>query len=98
MFTIFDRYILEYAIEKDIPTLGVCLSMQMTSCYKENIELIKNESSIEHFNLDDDLVHSVKIDKDSKLYQILNKDRIMVNSIHHYHGTENHIYKTVARA
>lgn len=97
-FTKFDRYILDYAIEKDIPTLGVCLSMQMMSCYKEEINLEKNDTDINHYQLDNDAVHSVKIDKDSRIYQILGKDNIMVNSIHHYHGLENHIYKAVAHA
>ena len=97
-FTPYDRYILDYAIEKDIPTLGVCLSMQMMSCYKEDIVLEKIDSNINHYDLENDLVHSVKIDKDSKLYNILGKEEIMVNSIHHYHGTNNHIYKTVAKA
>ena len=29
MFTSYDRFIYEYAVEKDIPTLGICLGMQM---------------------------------------------------------------------
>ena len=33
-FTPYDRYMLEVAIEKKIPTLGICLSMQMMSCYQ----------------------------------------------------------------
>ena len=95
-FTPFDQYILDYAIKKDIPTLGICLSMQMMSCYNEEIDIVKNDTEINHHQLDNDKVHSIKIAKNSKLYNILGKDEIMVNSIHNYHGTTNHIYKTVA--
>ena len=96
-FTPYDRYLLECAIKRKIPTLGVCLSMQMMSCYQENIHLEANETSINHFQEDDDtLTHKVYINKDSKLFEILDTDEIMVNSYHRYHATRNHIYKTVA--
>lgn len=98
-FTPFDRYILDYAIKKDIPTLGVCLSMQMMSCYLEDINLVKNETDINHNQEDsEEYSHNVKIDKNSKLYSILEQEEIMVNSFHNYHAEENHIYKTVAKA
>ena len=97
-FTPFDLYILDYAIKHDIPTLGVCLSMQMMSCYQEDIIIEKNNTNINHHQLDNDKVHSVKIDINSKLYNVLHKEEIVVNSIHNYHGTTNHIYKTVAYA
>lgn len=96
-FTPYDRYILNYAIEKKIPTLGACLSMQMMSCYEEEINLIRNESDINHNQKDfDNLTHKVTIKKDSRLYNILQKEEIVVNSFHNYHGTTNHIYKTTA--
>ena len=98
-FTPYDRYILDYAIKKDIPTLGICLSMQMMSCYKEDVRLEKNESNINHHQKEDDVFcHSIKINKNSKLYKILGKDEIEVNSFHYYHALENHIYKTVAKS
>lgn len=97
-FTPYDRYLLEYAIEKRIPTLAVCLSMQMMSCYEEDVKLEANDTWINHNQEDDDnsLSHKVKIDKDSKLYDILGEEEISVNSFHNYHVTSNHIYKTVA--
>ena len=96
-FTPYDRYILEYAIENKIPVLGICLGMQLMSCYDEDIKLEKNETNINHKQEDDFiLTHKVKIDKNSKLYQIIGKEEILVNSFHKYHATENHIYKTVA--
>ena len=97
-FTPFDRYILDYSIKKDVPTLGVCLSMQMMSCLEEDTVLEKIESNIDHHQVDNDQVHSVKIDKDSMLYSIIGKEEIVVNSIHHYKARDNHIYRTVAKS
>lgn len=96
--TPYDRYLLEVAIEKKIPVLAVCLGMQMMSCYGEEVKLESNESNILHNQENDDLslVHEVTILKNSKLYGILGKEKIMVNSFHNYHATSNHIYRTVA--
>lgn len=97
-FTPYDRYLLECAIEKQIPVLAVCLGMQMMSCYEEDVLLEANESESNHDqgNDDDLLLHLVRIDKNSKLYQILERDEILVNSFHNYHATANHIYRSVA--
>lgn len=98
-FTPYDRYMLECAIEKKIPTLGICLSMQMMSCYNEEVYLEKNDTEINHNQKNDDvLTHKVYIGEDSKLFQILGKTEIMVNSYHNYHATDNHIYKTIAKS
>lgn len=97
-FTPYDRYLLEIAIEKQIPVLAVCLGMQMMSCYHEEVSLKENESKIKHHQGNEDhlLTHDVVIQKDSKLYQIVGEDRIRVNSFHRYHATANSVYKTVA--
>lgn len=93
----YDRYVLKSAIERKMPVLGVCLGMQMMSCYDEDIKLAKNDTGFNHYQKSDDiLTHKVKIDKNSLLYEIIGKDEIMVNSFHNYHAIENHIYKTVA--
>ena len=47
-------------------------------------------------NDDLSLVHEVTILKNSKLYEIIGKEKIMVNSFHNYHATSNHVYRTVA--
>lgn len=96
-FTPYDRYILECAIEKKIPTLAVCLSMQMMSCYLEDVKLEANDTYINHNQKDYSLlIHKVKIKKNSKLYRILGKEEIMVNSFHNYHISSNNIYNSVA--
>lgn len=96
-FSPYDQYLLERCVERDIPVLAVCLGMQLMSCYKEEVSINKIESSINHSgSLDQQYVHKVKINKDSKLYNIIGKDEIMVNSFHSYCGNPNHIYKSVA--
>lgn len=95
--TPYDRYLLEIAIEKKIPVLAVCLGMQMMSCYEEEVKLEANESGVLHNQKDDlSLVHEVTISKNSRLYEIIGQESIMVNSFHNYHATSNHIYRTVA--
>lgn len=96
-FTPFDRYILERTIDRQIPTLGICLGMQMMSFYKEDeIKLEDNNTYINHKQeKDDELSHKVRINKNSKLYEILNKEEILVNSFHTKHVSENKFYNTV---
>lgn len=82
-FTPYDRYLLERAIDKKIPVLGICLGMQMISCYKKDIDLRDVQSSINHYQESDfELGHSVKISKESKLFELIGKEEIMVNSFH----------------
>jgi len=96
-FTPYDRYLLEQAIEKKIPVLGICLGMQMMSCYNEDINLKKVESNINHCQEEDnELSHKVNINKNSKLYKIIGKEEITVNSFHNYYATENNIYNVAA--
>lgn len=96
-FTPYDRYLLEVAIEKGIPVLGICLGMQLMSCYGGDVILEQNETEINHNQEDDnDMTHRVKIFKNSKLYNILGKEEIVVNSFHNMHATVNDIYKVTA--
>lgn len=98
--TNYDRYVLDYAIKNNIPILGICLGMQIMSCYNEDIELKEiNNSFINHKQeTTDGVSHSVKISQNSLLYRILNKEEIMVNSFHTKQIIPNHLYKNVAYA
>lgn len=96
-FTPYDRYLLEVAIEKNIPILGICLGMQMMSCYKEDINLNDVDTEIDHFQESDfELTHRVKINRDSKLFEIIGEEEILVNSFHKRCVSDNGFYKTVA--
>ena len=96
-FTPYDRYLLERCIEKDIPVLGICLGMQMMSCFKKDVNLIKNETNINHKQeSDEELTHKVRIKKDTLLYEIIGSEEIMVNSFHNYHALENNLFNVCA--
>ena len=85
--TKFDRFISEYVIDNDIPLFGICLGMQVMANYKKDLWNEKNESFIEHKV--DGLAHYVTLDKESILYSIIGKDKLIVNSRHSFHVLPN---------
>ena len=69
--------IVNYLYDENIPTLGICLGMQMMGVlFNGSIGHIDNHKS----NLN--YVHEVTINKKSLLYKIVKQDKIMVNSRH----------------
>ena len=89
-----DEVVTSYAIRGDKPLLAICLGMQALSkvlsgderiCYDNTI---KNNTFINHLEPNKNYVHSVIIDKNSKLYSIIGKKEIWVNSRHSYHVKE----------
>lgn len=80
----YEQKIVNYCIDNDIPLLGICcgcINMALAtggSISLENYEYLKEK----HFSLSNMKMHNVKIDVDSKLYSIINKKQINVNSIH----------------
>lgn len=73
----YDIEAIDYIIEKDIPVLGICLGMQSMA-----LSTGGSEGHIEGHKSEEDYVHDIKIDKDSKLYSIINDEYIKVNSRH----------------
>lgn len=92
----FDRFISEYATDNDIPLLGICLGMQIMANYKKKLWIVKNDSYITHKREEGDCFHKISLDKNSKLYEILKDDRILVNSRHYYHVEPNDNYDITA--
>lgn len=72
--------IIKYAYEFDIPLLGICLGMQIMGLCTCGLE----ERIFNHMKPNIDKVHEVYIKKDSKIYEILKKEKIIVNSRHNY--------------
>lgn len=93
----FDYFVTQYAIEKDIPTLGICRGMQILA----NIDnggncLIINETEIDHRQRGEKYVHNVQVMDDTLLKRITGKEKISVNSVHRYHVLKTNQFKISA--
>ena len=80
----YEQEIAKYCIEKNIPLLGICcgcINMALAtggSISLENYDYLKEK----HFSLSNMEMHDVIINKESKLYSMIKKDKFIVNSIH----------------
>lgn len=83
-----DLFITNYAIENDMPFLGICRGLQVlnTAMNGTLITDIKPGKYIDHSAVNSEKyikAHSVNIEKDSILYEAYKEDRVLVNSFHH---------------
>lgn len=93
----YENYIIDYCIKRDKPLLGICLGLQEMNVTDNIINGGKYKSleykntMIDHKRMQEKYAHKVVIIEGSKLYDILKKGEIMVNSRHDYHilGTLN---------
>ncbi len=87
--------IIDYFYEKGKPILGVCLGMQTIAMYSVNIEndnikkIIKQiDNGVDHWPVEltrdnnDSVVHKDYVLKDTKFFEILKQEEIIVNSVH----------------
>lgn len=75
-----DNDIVKYIYDKNIPTLGICLGMQMMGkAFNGKVSKLKKKHN---------RFHLIKINKNSKLYEIIKTEEILVNSYHQ--DTLNH--------
>ncbi len=99
----FDRLVCQYAYEKNIPYLGICLGMQMLGGMDYFLKgqvvdpTILNESTIQHYVPDTLFVHRNRIFP-SKLRDILGVEEIYVNSRHHSHIAEKDFFHVSSRS
>lgn len=84
----YDEFIARYCIEHDIPILGTCMGMQVLAAVDCKTSRMKNvtfiKSNINHKQLKTNYVHSININKNTLLYNIIGKEKIKVNSRHMY--------------
>lgn len=92
----YQRYIYEYTTKIDKPLLGICLGMQLFANYQDPNNVSKNETLINHRDLEAKYKHKITINKNSLLYKIINKEEISVNSFHNYHVDKIRGYNVVA--
>ena len=71
-----EKELIKYLYKKNIPTLGICLGMQeIAETFKGKIKKIKNHKNTHH---------KINIRQNTMLYDIIKKDKIIVNSRHNY--------------
>lgn len=80
----YEQEIVKYCIKNNKPILGICcgcINMALATGGKidfENYDYLKKK----HFSLENMEMHVVKIEKDSKLYDLIAVEDFVVNSIH----------------
>lgn len=85
----FDLALLDAAIKKGIPVLGVCRGMQIVNVYYggslyQDIDSQLGDQVLQHIQKSsfDIPIHKISVEKESYLHQITGKE-MMVNSFHH---------------
>lgn len=95
----FQKYIVKYAIEKNIPVLGICMGMQMLANIDNDYNCLeKNETNINHSETGKKYVHNVSIMNGTILSKIIGKNEINVNSKHRYHVSKLNNFVVSARS
>ena len=82
----FELKVFEYALEKNIPVLGVCRGMQLVNVALGGnlIQDIEESGKLDHRRHEDvDGTHEVLVVKDSFLFEISGIEKCVVNSAHH---------------
>lgn len=77
----YEMIVAKYCYENDIPTLGLCCGQNvMVRALGGTTKKISNPEK--HFNINNTYVHDIFISKNTKIYDIIQKEKISVNSRH----------------
>lgn len=84
----FDFNLLKFAKEKNIPVLGICRGLQIINTYEGGTLYQDNSYKgkvLKHSQNEKPSLktHTVEIDKNSKLFEIFEKETFLINSFHH---------------
>lgn len=99
----FDEVICKYALDHNIPILGICLGMQILGnvdnfCGTQNSDkTVRNETEINHCQEGIQYVHQCSI-HEGLLRDILGVDQLQVNSRHNYHITQKDYFHVDAHS
>ena len=78
-----EKELIKYIYKNNIPTLGICLGMQeMAETFNGKLQEIKNHKNT---------YHEINIRQNTKLYDIIKKDKIIVNSRHSFSIKETNL-------
>lgn len=77
----YEMIVAKYCYDNDIPTLGICCGQNvMVRALDGTTKLVVNPEK--HNDIHKTYVHTAKLDTNSKLYKIIGKEEIKVNSRH----------------
>lgn len=83
----FDEYVIEYSIRKNKPLLAICLGFQvlcsMDAKDRVKFDMTKRLGDDSHYGDGYEYIHENIILKGTKLRDIIGKDKILVDSVHH---------------
>lgn len=83
----FDEYVIKHAVQRRKPLLAICAGFQaLCSLYavnRDKFDMTKRFSHDLHYGDPEKYTHSVRVFKQTKLYELLEKSELEVNSLHH---------------
>jgi putative glutamine amidotransferase len=80
-----DRLLAELVLQREIPVLAICMGMQLVNVVYGGTLIQDIETDIQHTPIDEgnDSYHSIVLEEESLLHQILGATDLEVNSAHH---------------
>lgn len=83
----FDEYVINYAIKNDKSLFAICLGFQaLCSAFAKdriNFRMEKTVNNPNHIGIANEFKHKIMIANNTLLKEVLDKDEIMINSVHH---------------
>ncbi len=80
-----DRLLAELVLERPMPVLAICMGVQLLNVVYGGTLVQHLETKVQHAPKDpgNDSLHSIVLEEDSRLFQILGATEVEVNSAHH---------------